>query len=86
MGKVLIGCEQSGIVRNAFVVLGHDAYSCDLSAIHTGIFILLAVGKIKLRAIFFTLIINPTINETVVEWEDLCPRKLRWQACGLAQS
>jgi len=30
MGKVLIGCEQSGIVRDAFVALGHDAYSCDL--------------------------------------------------------
>lgn len=30
MGKVLIGCESSGIVRDAFLALGHDAWSCDL--------------------------------------------------------
>lgn len=28
--KVLIACEESGIVREAFNSLGHDAYSCDL--------------------------------------------------------
>lgn len=28
--KVLIACEFSGIVRDAFLELGHDAYSCDL--------------------------------------------------------
>lgn len=28
--KVLIACEFSGIVREAFSVLGHDAWSCDL--------------------------------------------------------
>lgn len=28
--KVLIGCEQSGVVRDAFLELGHDAWSCDL--------------------------------------------------------
>ena len=28
--KVLIGCEYSGIVRNAFATRGHDAVSCDL--------------------------------------------------------
>lgn len=28
--KVLIGCEYSGTVRNAFRNLGHDAWSCDL--------------------------------------------------------
>lgn len=28
--KVLIGCERSGIVRDAFLRMGHDAYSCDL--------------------------------------------------------
>lgn len=28
--KVLIACEFSGIVRNAFLSLGFDAYSCDL--------------------------------------------------------
>lgn len=28
--RVLVACEFSGIVRDAFRVLGHDAYSCDL--------------------------------------------------------
>ena len=28
--KVLIGCEYSGIVRDAFIALGHDAMSCDI--------------------------------------------------------
>ncbi len=27
--RVLVGCEFSGIVRDAFRVLGHDAWSCD---------------------------------------------------------
>lgn len=28
--KVLVGCEFSGIARDAFANLGHDAWSCDL--------------------------------------------------------
>jgi hypothetical protein len=30
MGKVLIACEYSGTVRDAFIKVGHDAMSCDL--------------------------------------------------------
>ena len=30
MGRVLIACEYSGIVRDAFIAEGHDAISCDL--------------------------------------------------------
>jgi len=30
MGKVLIACEFSGVVRRAFRARGHDAWSCDL--------------------------------------------------------
>ena len=30
MAKVLIGCEQSGVVRDAFLRRGHDAWSCDI--------------------------------------------------------
>lgn len=30
MGKVLVACEYSGRVREAFRKLGHDAWSCDL--------------------------------------------------------
>ena len=28
--RVLIACEQSGVVRDAFTAQGHDAWSCDL--------------------------------------------------------
>ena len=28
--RVLVACEYSGIVRNAFLARGHDAWSCDL--------------------------------------------------------
>ena len=28
--KVLVGCETSGVVREAFRALGHEAYSCDI--------------------------------------------------------
>lgn len=28
--RVLVGCEYSGVVRDAFIALGHDATSCDL--------------------------------------------------------
>lgn len=28
--RVLIGCESSGVVRDAFLQRGHDAWSCDL--------------------------------------------------------
>ena len=30
MGKVLVACEFSGVVRDAFLAEGHDAISCDL--------------------------------------------------------
>lgn len=30
MGRVLVACEFSGIVRRAFAARGHDAWSCDL--------------------------------------------------------
>jgi hypothetical protein len=34
--KVLVGCEFSGIVRDAFLRLGHDAWSCDLLPCESG--------------------------------------------------
>ena len=30
MAKVLVACEYSGTVRDAFIAMGHDAMSCDL--------------------------------------------------------
>ena len=28
--NVIIGCEKSGVIRNAFRALGHNAFSCDI--------------------------------------------------------
>lgn len=28
--NVLVGCERSGVVRDAFISAGHNAWSCDL--------------------------------------------------------
>ncbi len=36
MGRVLIACERSGVVRRAFAAYGHDAWSCDLAAADDG--------------------------------------------------
>ena len=30
MARILIACEFSGIVRDAFIEKGHDAISCDI--------------------------------------------------------
>lgn len=49
--KVLVGCEFSGVVRNAFRASGHDAWSCDLlpaednSPYHFQCDVLSVVGK-----------------------------------------
>ena len=34
--RVLVGCEESGKVRDAFIAKGHEAYSCDLVAARSG--------------------------------------------------
>lgn len=34
--KVLVACESSGVVRNAFIRKGHEALSCDLLPSETG--------------------------------------------------
>lgn len=36
MGRVLIACERSGVVRQAFIAAGHDAWSCDLEPADDG--------------------------------------------------
>lgn len=36
MARVLIGCEESGVVRRAFAARGHDAWSCDLQPARDG--------------------------------------------------
>lgn len=34
--KILVGCEFSGVVRDAFLELGHNAWSCDLLPCESG--------------------------------------------------
>lgn len=34
--RVLIACEESGVMRRAFAALGHDAWSCDLQPARDG--------------------------------------------------
>lgn len=36
MGRVLIACERSGVVRRAFIAAGHDAWSCDIEPADDG--------------------------------------------------
>src|SRR5215831_5563366 len=36
MGRLLVACERSGIVRDAFRALGHEAVSCDLQLSDAG--------------------------------------------------
>jgi len=34
--RILIACEESGVMRRAFAALGHDAWSCDLKPARDG--------------------------------------------------
>lgn len=36
MGRVLVACERSGVVRRAFLAAGHDAWSCDIKPADDG--------------------------------------------------
>lgn len=36
MARVLIGCEESGVVRRAFEARGHDTWSCDIQPARDG--------------------------------------------------
>lgn len=36
MGRVLVACERSGVVRRAFIERGHDAWSCDINPADDG--------------------------------------------------
>lgn len=36
MARVLVACEFSGVVRDAFRNIGHDSWSCDVLAAHGG--------------------------------------------------
>ena len=75
--RVLIACEFSGIVREAFAARGHDAWSCDL--IPTEI-----PGNHYLGHIFEFLRNNPVWDLMIFHWPctRLCNSGVRWLYAG----
>jgi len=78
--KVLIGCEESGVVREAFAKLGHDAWSCDIlpsrqAGNHTQADILSVLDKGWDLAIFHTPC--TFLSNSGVRW--LHERPERWE-------
>ena len=67
--RVLVGCESSGTVRNAFRALGHKAYSCDIlpsdnfSQYH---FQMDVMDAIKLRDDWDLIILHPPCTALAV--------------------
>ena len=47
--KILIACEYSGTVREAFSKLGHDAWSCDI--LETEIPGVYAAGDVRVKSL-----------------------------------
>lgn len=65
--KVLVACEFSGIVREAFRRKGHDAWSCDIvSSLKTGQHIRKPVQKIDNISGFDLLIAHPPCTHLAV--------------------
>ena len=78
--KVLIGCEESGVVREAFAKRGHDAWSCDIlpsrqSGQHIQADILTVLDKYWDLAIFHTPCTY--LSNSGVRW--LHERPERWE-------
>lgn len=77
--RVLIGCEESATVRDAFRKLGHDAYSCDLmgsrgdSAWHITGDVFRAIRK---RGPWDMLIVFPPCTHLCVSGARWWPKKL----------
>ena len=62
--RVLVACEFSGIVRDAFIARGHDAVSCDLLPIYVGV--RKSSGKRKAR--YETDCAGRIVNEQQRRW------------------
>ncbi len=68
--RVLVGCEESGVVREAFRARGHDAWSCDLLVARDGskhhltcdILEAIARGPAWDAAVFFTPCTNLSVS------------------------
>lgn len=74
--RILIACEFSGIVRDAFAALGHDAWSCDLlPSERQGQHIQLDVQTQLVDGVWDLLIAHPPCTY-------LCNSGVRWLAPG----
>ena len=74
MARVLIGCETSGVVREAFLREGHDAWSCDVlpSDVPTNRHIVADVREVLAVEVFDLLVIaHPPCTR-------LCNSGVRW--------
>jgi hypothetical protein len=76
LARILIGCETSGVVRNAFAALGHDAWSCDLEPSETaGNHIVDDVLNIVVRGKWDLLIAHPPCTDLAVSGAWLFEKK-----------
>jgi hypothetical protein len=74
--KVLIGCECSGTVRDAFLRAGHDAWSCDLEPSRTpGPHIQADVLQVMCNGTWDMMIVHPPCTF-------LCSSGLHWNRRG----
>jgi len=75
--RVLIGCEESGKVRDVFAALGHDSYSCDLVPARNG-------GKHLQKCVKKAIVEDGPWDIIILHWEctqmALCAN--RWYAEG----
>jgi len=69
--KILIGCEHSGIVRDAFRLTGHKSWSCDLLFNNSKYHIVDDVLSVMIRHEWDMLIIHPPCTY-------LCSSGLHW--------
>ena len=75
--KVLIGCEYSGKVRDAFIRRGHDAVSCDLLETDSpGMHIVGDICDVIRGSIFDVIIIHPPCTALAVSGN-------RWYGAGM---
>lgn len=56
--NILIACEMSGIVRDSFTALGHNAWSCDLVHSERPGFFLISTGVNERFFTFFLVFIR----------------------------
>ena len=82
--RVLIACEYSGIVRDAFIAIGHDAISCDLlPSERPGPHLQKDICKVLAREHFDMMIAFPPCTHLCVSGARWFKNKVREQAEAL---